>query len=151
MGIRETVRRRFFGFSPLKRALLLAVFVVIVLSLLLGIGAIVRARLARWSFLPSETALLEQKAKAEERARIAEGKAVIAEELLKAKQQKILELTRQALQAEAALDRARAETATVRKRYEQIRNNSPAADPVRPVPSADDLCADLAAAGFRCR
>lgn len=137
------MRNFWFNLSPGKRALV----ALVGLSILLFVGSTVAQAGRRWLF-SQQTARAEKRIAELEAARnIAEGKALIAETVLKEKREQLAQATARAEAAEAALIAARNVTVRTRIDYDQIRNRDLSAVPAGDVAG---LCADLARLGYAC-
>ena len=147
MNLRESIRHRFFGFSPFGRLIVMGLLLIGMVVLILSLYG----RLSNWAggrlFSRTEAHLIQEANAALEKARLAEGRAKQAEALLIQKDRELAAATARAEAAENALSAARNLTIRVKGNYEQARN----VDVSRIAPDADQLCAELAGLGFECR
>ncbi len=137
-----TVKNRWFGLSLRARV----VIVVFLVGLLITFGTSAAASARRWLFSRQEAAIRERVREADDRARVAEGKALIAETVLREKREQLAQATARAEVAEAALLTARNVTVRVKGEYDQIRNRNMSAVPA----DVAGLCAELARLGYAC-
>ncbi|TXH53812.1 MAG: hypothetical protein E6Q97_12235 [Desulfurellales bacterium] len=133
---------RWMGLSLRTRLTLSFVLLVIVLALSASAAASAR----RWLFSRQEAAIQQRVREADDRARIAEGKALIAETVLREKREQLAQATARAEAAEAALLAARNVTVRVKGEYDQTRNRNLSAVPA----DVAGLCAELARLGYGC-
>lgn len=131
-----------FNLSPVKRAIVASVICIILLMLVSS--AVSAGR--RW-FFSRDVARAERRITELEAARnIAEGKALIAETVLREKREQLAQALQRAEAAEAALIAARNVTVRTRVEYDQVRNRDLS------IVSGDvaGLCAELARLGYPC-
>lgn len=147
MSLRESIRHRFFGFSPFGRLIAMGL-------LLIGTSVLVWSlygRVSGWArgrfFSRTEAHLIEEANAALEKARLAEGRAKQAEALLIQKDRELVAATARVEAAENALGAARNVTVRFKNDYDQARKIDLSAI----APDAARLCAELYALGFACR
>lgn len=133
---------KWFGLSLRWRAVLVIALLVILTSLATGAAATAK----RWLFARQAAAIQQRVQAAEDRARIAEGKATLAEAVLKEKREQLAQATARAEAAEAALLTARSVTVRLKGDYDQTRNRNLSAVPG----DVGGLCAELARLGYAC-
>lgn len=136
------IRNRWFSLSFRSRVVIGLLITAILLALLSSAAAGAR----RWYFSKQEAAIRERVGQLDDRARIAEGKALLAETVLREKREQLAQALQRAEAAEAALVAARNVTVRVKGEYEQVRNRNFAAVP-GDVPG---LCAELARLNYQC-
>lgn len=131
-----------FNLSPAKRAIVALVIGIILLTLVSsGVSA---GR--RWLFSRDVERAERRVTELEAARNIAEGKALLAEAVLKEKREQLAQALQRAEAAEAALIAARNVTVRTRVEYDQIRNRDLS------VVSGDvaGLCTELARLGYSC-
>ena len=147
MSFRESIRHRFFGFSPFGR--------LIALGILLTVTSVVvwslYGRLSNWAggrlFSRTEAHLIEEANAATENARLAEGKARQAEALLIQKDRELAAATARAEAAENALSAARNLTIRVKGNYDQARK----VDVTSITADTSKLCDELKRLEYPCK
>lgn len=144
MSLRENIRHRFFGFSPLGRLIALGILLIGSVVLIWSLYG----RLSNWAggrlFSRTEAHLIEEANAALEKARLAEGKAKVAEALLIQKDRELAAANARAEAAEHALSAARNLTIRVKGDYDKARNT----DLSRVAPDIELLRAELAGLGY---
>jgi hypothetical protein len=136
------MRDFWFNLSPGKRALV----ALVGLSILLFVGTTVAQGGRRWLFSRDVEKAERRITELEAARNIAEGKALIAEAVLREKREQLAQALQRAEAAEAALIAARNVTVRTRVEYDQVRNRDLS------VVSGDTagLCAELARLGYPC-
>jgi hypothetical protein len=143
----DVVRHWFFGIPPFRRLLLIVFILLAVLTVAYTAFASGREFLSRWRFSRTETHLLQEIEKTQQRAILAEGKAIQANALLIAKDRELENLKGRLESAENALGAARNVTVRFKNDYDQARKT----DLSSIAPDAARLCAELYTLGYACR
>jgi hypothetical protein len=147
MSLRENIRHKFFDFSPLVRLLLIGILLISVCALVWSLTG----RVSGWArgqlFSRTEAHLIDEANAAIEKARLAEGRAKMAEALLIQKDKELSAANARAEAAENALSAARNVTVRFKQDYDKSRNIDLSAI----APDAQRLCSELYTLGFACR
>lgn len=138
----SAIEHKWFGLSMRSRAVL----AILVIALLGSLAAAAIGGARRWIDARQEAAIRQRITAADDRARIAEGKALIAETVLREKREQLAQATARAEAAEAALLTARSVTVRLKGEYDQTRNRDLSAVPG----DVAGLCAELARLGYAC-
>ncbi len=148
MSIKEKVRETWFSYNNVKRAGVLLGGLCVLALLLLAMLAGARGVLSRWSFSRDESTLIQEKERAEKRAKEAEENYQAALEVLQEKDAELKTIASRAELAEKTLDTMRNITVRTKVSYEEVRNRP--LDLSKPAPSVADVCTKLAELGIVC-